>query len=77
MTKLAGGIIKVKSNDTKKNLVKVTGALYGDYSLGSNDNAFIPVPALTPASLIIEDNNYGDKNICNCTMNNEYVFIAG
>ncbi|WP_088556382.1 CFA/I pilus usher protein CfaC [Escherichia coli] len=75
LTKLAGGIIKVKSNDTKKNLVKVTGTLYGDYSLGSNDNAFIPVPALTPASLIIEDNNYGDNNISILAPTNNDMFM--
>ncbi len=49
--------------------------MYGDYSLGSNDNAFIPVPALTPASLIIEDNNYGDNNISILAPTNNDMFM--
>lgn len=60
---LSGGVVRVKSNQNEKNLLNVGGSLYGGYTLGSNDNAFIPVPPLEPTRLTIEENTIGNKNV--------------
>lgn len=63
LTGLSGGIVRVKSNNNENNLLSVRGSLYGNYSLGGNDSAFIPVPALIPASLTVEENTNKARNI--------------
>ncbi len=63
LTSLSGGIVRVKSNNNENNLLSVRGSSYGNYSLGGNDRAFIPVPALMPASLTVEENTNKAKNI--------------
>lgn len=63
LTSLSGGIVRVQSNNNENNLLSVRGSSYGNYSLGGNDSAFIPVPALMPASLTVEENANKAKNI--------------
>lgn len=63
LTNLSGGIVKVKSNNPENNLLNVRGSSYGHYSLGGNDSVFIPVSALMPATLTIEENTNKAKNI--------------
>lgn len=63
LTNLSGGIVRVKSNEDESELLNVKGSSYGNYSLGSNDSLFIPVPALMQASLTIKENTNKSKNI--------------
>lgn len=78
LTSLSGGIVKVKSNKNESNLLNVKGSSYGNYSLGSNDSAFIPVPALRPASLTIEENTKKSKNIdVLAPSNNNFFTLPG
>ncbi len=75
VTSLSGGIVRVTSNDNEDNLLNLRGASYSNYFLGSNDRAFIPVPALTPTDLMIEENTNTSKNIDILAPSNNHLFI--
>ncbi|HAL9563129.1 TPA: fimbrial protein, partial [Escherichia coli] len=78
LTKLSGGVVNVRSDDKSKELIKISGSSYGNYILGSNDRSFIPVSALMPSNLTIEEIQSNDKNITvQALSKNDFFILPG